>query len=161
MKSSARQLICPKCSTSYPADRRYCLKCEEPLIEANKVHSLNELATHAYKIKPEYAQGDLVKVRMAQNQAEAEFIQAMLLEEGIPSIIRRSAGFDVPDFLAAGPRDVLIPRSGLQAAKELFVEAGLVSKEMNISSSNPSGYKIFFWLFLALVIAAIIIWLIS
>ena len=33
----------------------------------------------------------------------------MLLEEGIPSLLRRSGGFDVPDFLAAGPRDVLVP----------------------------------------------------
>ena len=25
---------------------------------------------------------------------------------------QRSGGFDVPDFLAAGPRDVLVPQSG-------------------------------------------------
>ena len=36
----------------------------------------------------------------------------MLLEEGIPSLTRRSGGFDVPDFLAAGPRDILVPQSG-------------------------------------------------
>ena len=42
----------------------------------------------------------------------------MLLEEGIPSLTRRSGGFDVPDFLAAGPRDILVPQSGAQAARE-------------------------------------------
>jgi hypothetical protein len=42
----------------------------------------------------------------------------MLLEEGIPSMQRRSGGFDVPDFLAAGPRDILVPESGAEAARE-------------------------------------------
>ena len=42
----------------------------------------------------------------------------MLLEEGIPSLLRRSGGFDVPDFLAAGPRDVFVPQSGALAARE-------------------------------------------
>ena len=42
----------------------------------------------------------------------------MLLEEGIPSLLRRTAGFDVPDFLAAGPRDVFVPQSGALAARE-------------------------------------------
>ena len=40
----------------------------------------------------------------------------MLLEEGIPSILRRTRGFDVPDFLAAGPRDVIVPETGVEAA---------------------------------------------
>jgi hypothetical protein len=31
---------------------------------------------------------------------------------------RRSGGFDVPDMLAAGPRDVLVPESGAEAARE-------------------------------------------
>ena len=46
--------------------------------------------------------GDPVKVANARNQAEAEFIQALLREEGIPSMLRRSPGFDVPDFLELG-----------------------------------------------------------
>jgi hypothetical protein len=73
---------------------------------------------HARKIKPQYAEGKLVKIVRASNQVEAEFIQGMLIEEGIPSMLRRSAGFDVPDFLVAGARDVLVPESGAQAARE-------------------------------------------
>ena len=53
-----------------------------------------------------------MKVAYAQNQPEAELIQGLLLEEGIPSMTRRAPGFDVPDFLAAGPRDILVPESG-------------------------------------------------
>jgi hypothetical protein len=66
-----------------------------------------------------------VKVAGAHNQAEAEFIQNLLLEEGVPSTLRRSAGFDVPDFLAAGPRDVLVPQSGVMVAREVLLQADL------------------------------------
>jgi len=61
------------------------------------------------KSSPQIVDGELVKVARAQNQAEAEFVQGLLLEMGVPSILRRSPGYDVPDFLAAGPRDVLVP----------------------------------------------------
>lgn len=66
--------------------------------------------------------GDPVKVANARNQAEAEFIQALLREEGIPSMLRRSAGFDVPDFLAAGPRDVLVPAAAANLARQILTE---------------------------------------
>ncbi|HEY3945210.1 MAG TPA: DUF2007 domain-containing protein [Solirubrobacteraceae bacterium] len=58
----------------------------------------------------------------ARNQAEAEFIQALLREEGIPSMLRRSPGFDVPDFLAAGPRDVLVPAAAADLARQILTE---------------------------------------
>ena len=47
-------------------------------------------------------------------------LENLLLEEGIPSLIRRSGGFDVPDFLAAGPRDILVPAAGAELARELL-----------------------------------------
>ena len=53
----------------------------------------------------------------------------MLLEEGVPSLLRRTAGFDVPDFLAAGPRDILVPESGVEAARELLLDADLAPQE--------------------------------
>lgn len=80
----------------------------------------------ARKINPRYARGDLVRVAVGRNLAEAELIKGMLLEHGIPSMLRRTGGFDVPDFLAAGPRDVLVPATGEAPARELLteVEAG-------------------------------------
>ena len=81
----------------------------------------------ARKVKPQLAEGALIRVAGASNQAEAEFIQGLLLEEGVPSMLRRSAGFDVPDFLAAGPRDVLVPQAGVSAAREVLLEAELIS----------------------------------
>lgn len=50
-----------------------------------------------------------VRVAIARNQPEAEMIQGMLGDAGIPAYVRRMAGFDVPDFLAGGPRDIMVP----------------------------------------------------
>lgn len=112
----------------------------------------------ARKVKPQLAEGDLVKVAGARNQAEAEFIQGLLLEEGVPSILRRSAGFDVPDFLAAGPRDVLVPQSGSATAREVLMEAEL------ISSSEPgptvAPLRLLAGLLVALAVGALIAWLV-
>ena len=66
--------------------------------------------------------GDPVRVASARNQAEAEFLQELLREEGIPSMLRRSAGFDVPDFLAAGPRDVLVPAAAADLARQILTD---------------------------------------
>jgi hypothetical protein len=71
-------------------------------------------------VRPQYAEGPLVRVGTARNQAEAELLEGMLLEEGIPSLLRRSGGFDVPDFLASGPRDILVPAAGAEAAREVL-----------------------------------------
>ncbi len=81
----------------------------------------------ARKIDPRYTEGELVKVAWAGNQAEAELIQGLLLENGVPSTLSRSMGFDVPDFLAAGPRDIYVPSSGLEAARELLPDSGVVA----------------------------------
>ena len=96
-----------------------------PLVQAGgREPSASARQQRARKIKPQYAEGELVKVARAANQPEAEFIQGLLLEEGIPSMLRRSAGFDVAESLAAGPRDVLVPESGAEAAREALAWEG-------------------------------------
>ena len=81
---------------------------------------LSEVQRRARKVKPQFGEGALVKVAFARNQAEAELIAGLLLEQGVPSVIRRNAGFDVPDFLAAGPRDVLVAESGADVARDVL-----------------------------------------
>jgi len=94
----------------------------------------------ARKINPVYAEGDLVRVAGGRNQAEAELIQGMLLEEGVPSMLRRTAGFDVPDFLAAGPRDILVPEAGAQAAREVLLEADLAPSQPPPSTDSGTAH---------------------
>lgn len=66
------------------------------------------------------SEGKLVKVAFAQQQPEAEMIQGLLSEHGIPSMLRRAAGFDVPDFLAAGPREILVAEELVEQAREVL-----------------------------------------
>ena len=47
-------------------------------------------------------------------------IQGLLSEHGIPSMLRRAAGFDVPDFLAAGPREILVAEELVEQAREVL-----------------------------------------
>ena len=63
---------------------------------------------------------DPVRVAYAMNQSEAELIQGLLREEGIPSFARRAAGFDVPDMLAAGPREILVSADRADEARDLL-----------------------------------------
>jgi hypothetical protein len=74
------------------------------------------------RVNPEYAHGELVSVATAMNQAEAEFIQNLLLEEGVPSLVQRTGGADIPDFLAAGPRVIRVPQSGEAAARQILLQ---------------------------------------
>jgi hypothetical protein len=118
-------LVCPGCGTGGERSERFCPRCGSPFIYAPGVadrppRGADEAGARARKIHPPYADGEPVRVATAQNQPEAELIQALLLDAGIPSLARRSGGFDVPDFLAAGPRDVLVPRGGEAAARELL-----------------------------------------
>ena len=116
-------LVCPTCGRSYGAGERFCESCSMPLVFARGAEEsgLSQSRLRARKIKPQLTEGALVKVARASNQAEAEFIAGLLLEEGIPSLVRRAPGADVPDFLAAGARDVLVPESALQIAREALV----------------------------------------
>lgn len=93
----------------------------------------------ARKIKPQYAHGELVRAGTARNQAEAELLQGILLEEGIPSLLRRTKGFDVPDFLAGGPRDVLVPSSALEPALELITGTPAAIAQEAISAQPGAG----------------------
>ncbi len=115
-------LVCPACDAKHEAHERFCETCGLPLVHAPGFEGprKSELAIRARKVRPGYAEGPLVRAAWARNQAEADLIQGLLLEEGIPSLARRSGGFDVPDFLAAGPRDILVPSSGAEAAREML-----------------------------------------
>ena len=121
-------LVCPSCGREHGDEERFCTACGLPLVPEGGPSEavLDERGERMRKIKKQYAEGDLIRVKVARQQPEAEFIQSLLLEEGIPSTLRRTRGFDVPEMLAAGPRDVLVPASGVAAAREVLLEAELI-----------------------------------
>jgi Putative prokaryotic signal transducing protein len=109
-------IVCPTCARAHPPSERFCEVCEMPLVHPTGAeHAPSERQQTARKIKPQYAEGELVKVARAENQPEAEFIAGLLLEEGIPCLLRNSIAGYSP---VIGPRDIMVPESGAQAARE-------------------------------------------
>jgi hypothetical protein len=152
------ELVCPGCGSRFAAEERFCPSCALPLVHANDGElEVSESHRRARKIKPQLAEGQLVRVTGAGNLAEAEFIQGLLLEEGVPSMLRRSAGFDVPDFLAAGPRDVLVPASGVDTARDMLLQAELIDVHPQGSPVAPG--KLMIGLLMALAVGALLVWL--
>jgi hypothetical protein len=157
---SATPLICPGCGSAFGEQERFCPDCKLPLtLERPPGGQAPVSDRHAWarKIKPQLAEGSLVRVAGARNQAEAEFIQGMLLEEGVPSLLRRSAGFDVPDFLAAGPRDIMVPESGVDTARQVLLEAELISPDSSRPAVVTPG-RLLVGLLIALAVGAAIVW---
>jgi hypothetical protein len=156
---AAEPLVCPGCGEPHPPDERFCRRCRLPLVYGGGAIEEPTSARHerARKVDPRYTEGALVRVAGAMNQAEAEFVQGLLLEEGIPSTLRRTRGFDVPDMLAAGPRDVLVPASGHEAAREVLLESEIIGDEPASTEPDPSRVAIALLGVLALV--ALVVWL--
>jgi hypothetical protein len=158
---TSEPLVCPSCASTHPLDERFCPDCGMPLVYAGATgvdQPVTEAHERARKIKRQYAEGDLVRVAGARNQAEAEFIQGILLEEGVPSLLRRTRGFDVPDMLAAGPRDVMVPQSGADAARDVLFEAELITEPTGEVVGTRPG-RLLFGLLVAIALVAIILWL--
>lgn len=148
-------LVCPRCGTLHPPDERLCPTCGLPLVPTEDGEArLSPARAQARKVKPSYTAGDLVRVVTARNLVEAEFIQSLLLEEGIPSTLRRTRGFDVPEMLAAGPRDIMVPLAGMEAAREMLLQADLLPGDE--ASDSPARLAI--GLLLAVAVVAVIVW---
>jgi hypothetical protein len=115
--------------------------------------------------------GRLVKVAFARNQVEAEMLQGLLSEAGIPSVLKRSFGFDNPDFLASGPRDVMVNEGAAQRAREVLAETMLEDEgderaeleEQRRLARGETGVvspaKLAFWIAAIVIAAFILLWL--
>jgi hypothetical protein len=157
--------VCPSCGITHAPEERFCRDCGMPLIDARLPRDADFAVSpsheRARKIKPQLSEGPLVKVAWARHQAEAEWIQGLLLEEGVPSMLRRSAGFDVPDMLAAGPRDVMVPRSGAEVARDVLMQADVVPSDASGAQQRPVVVpsRLLMGLLSALVLVALVAWI--
>jgi hypothetical protein len=139
--SAGESLTCPRCALSHPPSERFCRNCGMPLVSAGsrEEEPVTDAHAKARKVRPQFAHGDLVRVTGSRSIADGEMIQGILLDHGIPSMLRRARGFDVPDFLAAGPRDVLVPESGYETARELLRGADMLTAEAEPGSLPGIG----------------------
>jgi Putative prokaryotic signal transducing protein len=118
--------------------------------------------------------GKLVKVGFARNQAEAEMLQALLLESSIPSILKRSGGFDAPEFLAAGPRDIWVNKEQAYAARRIIEETMTEGEDeseerteledearLRATGGEPmTPQRLALWVLGGTVVAIVLIWIV-
>ena len=117
--------------------------------------------------------GKLVKVAYARNQSEAELLQGLLLESGVPSVLKRSGGFDNPDFLAAGPHDIWVNAAHAEEAKRILSETMVAGEDEDEErteleeerrlargeSAGPSPQRLALWVGIAAIAAIALIWI--
>jgi pimeloyl-ACP methyl ester carboxylesterase len=163
MSEPGGPLTCPRCALAHPLSERFCRNCGMPLVYAGarEEEPITDAHERARKVRPQYARGELVRVTGARNSADGEMIQGILLDQGIPSMLRRARGFDVPDFLAGGPRDVLVPESGYEAARELLRGADLLTVEAPPGSLPGIGspLRLAVGILVAVALAALLVYL--
>ncbi len=115
--------------------------------------------------------GDLVKVAFARNQVEGEMLQGLLTEAGIPSILKRSIGFDNPDFLPSGPRDVMVNAGAAERARQVLADVLIEDEADEVAelegerrlargeTGPTSPGRLAFWLLAAVIGGFILVWL--
>jgi hypothetical protein len=99
-------------------------------------------------------------------------LQGLLSEAGIPSVLKRSGGFDNPDFLAAGPHDVMVNAEAAPRAREVLAETMVESEgeertELEEQARLERGEagvttpgRLALWVGVAFVVAVILVWII-
>jgi hypothetical protein len=159
--ADVQPLACPTCARRFSLDERFCPDDGMPLVYVGRGGEgpITEPHERAARVKPEYTQGELVRVAGGRNLAEAELIQGILLDQGIPSVQRRQRGFDVPDFLAAGPRDILVPQAAAQEALALLTDADMGPQLPEPGADQGRAVRLAIGMLVALAVAALLIWL--
>jgi Putative prokaryotic signal transducing protein len=115
--------------------------------------------------------GDLVKVAFARSQPEAEMLQGLLAEAGIPSVLKRSIGFDNPDFLPSGPRDVMVNAGDAPRAREVLADTMIEEERDEVAelegerrlargeTGGPSPGRLAFWILVVAGGGFLLLWL--
>jgi hypothetical protein len=119
MPRGREELVCPRCGRSHPATERFCEECGMPLVHPERGERVtSERRRRARKIDPRYSEGKPVKITRAANLAQAEFLAGILLEEGIPCMFGPAPSIIAVYAPVAAPRDLLVPESAVEAARE-------------------------------------------
>jgi hypothetical protein len=115
--------------------------------------------------------GRLVKVGFGRTQVEAELLQGFLGEAGIPSVLKRTMGFDTPEFFASGPHDVFVNAGDAQRAREVLAETMVESEDQEQreleeerrlargETGDTSPGRLAFWLLVVALGGCLLAWL--
>ena len=98
-------------------------------------------------------------------------IQGLLLEGDIPSVLKRTRGFDAPEFAASGPHDVMVDSDVAQKARDLLADTMIesegefrqeVAEESRLSrpgATETTPARLALWVAVAFLGAVILVWI--
>ena len=136
----AREIECPRCLRPHKEVERFCKSCGMPLVHPERgEHDAGPGGRKGRKVNPLYAEGRPVKVARAANLVQAELIAGILLEEGIPCML--SSPIVAVYAPVAGARDVLVPESAVEAARDALAYSAEQAKAARDSApgAEPAG----------------------
>jgi hypothetical protein len=81
-----------------------------------------------------------VRVAVAANQSEAELLQGVLADAGIPSNWRRTGG-DLPELLSAGYREIYVPEAAAGEAQALLATLEADDSEQDAAPTRRIGLE--------------------
>lgn len=80
-----------------------------------------------------------VKVAYAANRTEAELIQGILREEGIPSLTRKPNGTFLTDLFGIGARNIVVPAAAEEHALKVLEDVSETEQLTDDSIGGESG----------------------
>ncbi len=98
-------------------------------------------------------------------------LQGLLGEADIPSVLKRTMGFDAPEFFASGPHDVLVAAAHAKRAREVLAEVMVDSEADEITELEEerrlargetgvtSPARLAFWVVVAVLSGFLFLWM--
>ena len=127
----AGELFCPVCGASYPADERFCATCKLPLVYSDHVREVGDVSATATSA-PARSSRSSPRASWCGSPARAtrprpSSSRACCSRRAFPACCAAAPASTCPDFLAAGPRDVLVPETAVATAREVLLEGELIN----------------------------------
>ena len=107
------------------------------------------------------ADNDLVKVAYAGDEPEAELLQGLLRTADVNSVVRRAPGFDVPEFLSAEPREVLVAAADVPVARDVLREVDPGQPEPPPQSGDDRPSRALAGLLVAVALVGLVVCLVT
>jgi len=159
MPAGSELLVCPGCGASRPAAELFCPDCRLPLVYDPDQAVPVKLSERRSGLEDQAAAvgGRAGQGRVGSQSGRGRVHPGPAARGGSPEHAPPQCRFDVPDFLAAGPRDVLVARSGESTARQVLLEAEIVKPGSTVPQTAP--VRMFAGMLVALVAASLILWL--
>jgi hypothetical protein len=100
---------------------------------------------------------DLARWPTRATSPKAELLQGLLRSADVSSVVRRAPDFDVPEFLSAGPREVLVAASDVPVARDVRRESTPGEPEPPLHSGDDRPSRALAGLLVAVALVGLVV----